>query len=190
MARRFTPQEKKQNRYDRDHVTLGWNSGTKFRKKLRLKKVSAERSLRRKLSVAVHGMRRDGEDDASLSAKPRPMGTSSPPSVREIIKEKTRRREGSHGAKAARRAAAIDSYDWRIEYGLKQILRRRRTDDLERLRDLRAFVRSEMHAGVSDAQLARFFRRHPTWMARLRDWRHRLWSRSRIAPPRPPKRAT
>jgi hypothetical protein len=47
VKRRLIPQEKKANRYDRDHVTLGWKTGTKWRKKWREKEVLAERAYRR-----------------------------------------------------------------------------------------------------------------------------------------------
>ena len=184
MKRRFTPQEKKQNRYDLNHVTLGWKTGIKYRKKLRQKKVLAERSVRRKLSLVAHGLLRDEEGDAPVSAKPRRLDAGPPPTVRELLETKARRRAGSHGAKAARRARSIDLSARAIEDILKQVVRRRKVDDLERLRDLRAFVRSETRF-VSGRQLAEFLRRHPAWMTRLRAWRHDLWSRVGIGPRRP-----
>jgi hypothetical protein len=179
MERRFTPQEKKRNRYDRDHVTLGWKTGTKYRKKRRLKKALAERSLRRGLSVATAGLVRDAEGETPKSAKPQRVAAGAPPTVRELVEKKRQRRERSHGAKAERRARYTDWPAQAIESFLKQIVRRRRIDDLARLRDLRALVRSEIdHPSVSDADLARFFRRHPIWMTRLRAWRHGIWARS------------
>jgi hypothetical protein len=187
MERRFTPQEKKRNRYDRDHVTLGWKTGTKYRKKRRLKKALAERSLRRESSVATHGLLRDAEGEIARSAKPRRVTTGAPPTVRDLIEHKMRRREGSHGAKAERRARYSGWADQAIESFLKQMVRRRRIDDLARLRDLRSLVRSEIdHPFVSDGELARFFRRHPVWMTRLRPWRNGIWSRVRSGKQRRP----
>ena len=177
MERRFTPQEKKQNRYDRDHVMRGWNTGTKYRKKLRLKKDLAERSLRRGLTVATHTMLRDAESDAPRSAKPRRVDAGPPSSVRDLIEHRLGRRAASHGAKAERRARNADWYVGVVEYWLKEIVRRRKLDDIGRLRDLRALVRSEVNDRVTDSQLAEFFRQHPAWMTKLRAWRQELWSR-------------
>ena len=188
MERRFTPQEKKQNRYDRDHVALGWKTGTKYRKKLRLKKVLAERSLRRNSSLATHGMLGDAEVDAPMPAKPRRHGAGPALTVRELLEKKAERREGSHGAKAYRRAWSIESSARTIENALRAIVRRRRMDDLERLRDLRALARAEISRMVSDEQMAAFLRQHPTWMTRLREWRRKLWSRSRKPASRPQRR--
>jgi hypothetical protein len=125
------------------------------------------------------GLLRDAEGEPPSAAKPGRTGRgAAPPTVRELIEKKLRRREGSHGAKAARRARSSDWAPRAIENVLEQIVRRRRIDDLVRLRDLRALVRSELHPSVSDGDLAQFFRRHPSWMTKLRAWRSGIWSRA------------
>jgi hypothetical protein len=185
--RRLTPHQKKQYVYDRDFVTLGWHSGTAFRKAWRRKEAFAERAFRRASRVQDHELERVPDADVldPLAVRRRRLKKHRPPSVREVVQHKRKRRERSRGRKAASRAALQRRLELEVEFFLARVVRIKRLARPEQLRDLDAFLASAAVGLVSFPQIVvPFVHGHEEWQARLRSWRHGLLVRQGILKPR------
>ena len=175
MKRRLTPQEKKANVYDRDHVTRGRNSGAAFRKHWRKKETAEQKAHRRKghtIEKALVLSHDPESEDLEGRVHRRQIRKDRPPSVGELLAEKTARRRRVHNANAAWAAHRQASRDRSIASVLTAMTRKRFVGATSRLRDLPKLAALAGEArGITEEMVRAFLSTHPDWLKALRQWR-------------------
>jgi hypothetical protein len=176
LKARLTPREKKENAYDRDHVTLGYNSGTAFRKTWRKKETAEERSFRRAWHKAEADLVRATEPeelDPESSVRRCRIKKHRPPTVRELLEKKVTRRARSHGLKKERATVASARQDASVQGFLESVLRTKVVGALEQLHSIERYVlRRAADDRLSSEVVMDYLTRHPQWLRRLRTWRN------------------